>query len=508
MTGRRLYVITAAMMLSLFLASIESTVVATAMPTIVAQLGGLSIYAWVFSAYMLASTTAVPIFGKLSDIYGRRSIYLIAIAIFLTGSALCGQAQSMPQLVFFRALQGFGAGGIMPLAFTIIGDIFTFEQRARMQGLFSSVWGVSSVVGPLLGGFLVDQASWRWVFYLNVPPGLLAAGLMIGAWRDVSPRAPGKVDYIGAILLSGGVVALLLALFQLNGRQGWDPLAFWSLLTISAVLLSGLLWVERRIANPILPLPLFRERLFATATGHGFLAGFALFGSAAFIPFFVQSVLGTSATAAGATLTPQLIGWVGASIIGSRLLLRFSYRSLALVGMTSLVVGSLLMAQVASSTPQWVLVINVALMGIGMGLSIPSFLIAVQSTVPRQSLGTATATVQFSRSIGGTVGVSVMGVVLALRLAAGLTAAGLDPETISLGVLLDPSAGSATAAALGSVRNALAAAVQAVFVVALISAIAAWVVTALAPRGRISAPVPVPTTAEMSAESGGMPAAE
>lgn len=507
MTGRRLYVVTTAMMLSLFLASIESTVIATAMPTIVAQLGGLSIYAWVFSAYMLASTTAVPIFGKLSDIYGRRPIYLIAIAIFLSGSVLCGQAQSMPQLVFFRALQGLGAGGIMPLAFTIIGDIFTFEQRARMQGLFSSVWGISSVIGPLLGGFLVDQASWRWVFYVNVPPGLLAAGLMIWAWRDVSPRAPGRVDYIGVILLSGGVVALLLALFQLNARQGWNPFAFWSLLVIAVASLVGLLWVERRVANPILPLPLFRERLFATATGHGFLAGFALFGSAAFIPFFVQSVLGTSATAAGATLTPQMIGWVGASIIGSRLLLRFSYRSLALLGMTSLVVGSAMMTQVGAGTPQWVLFINVALMGIGMGLSIPSFLIAVQSAVPRQSMGTATATVQFSRSIGGAVGVSVMGVILALRLVAGLTTAGLNPEAVSLAGLLDPSAGAA-AVTLGPVRDALAAAVQAVFGVALISALAAWVVTALAPRGRIGAPVPVPTAPEMGADSSGLPAAE
>ncbi len=179
MTGRRLYVITFTMMLSLFLASIESTVVATAMPTIVAQLGGLEIYAWVFSAFMLTSTTMVPIFGKLSDIYGRRRIYLIAVAIFLVGSALAGQAQDMPQLVLFRAIQGLGAGGIQPLVFTIIGDIFTFEQRAKMQGLFSGVWGVSSIVGPVVGGFLVDQVSWHWVFLLNVPFGLLAATIMI-----------------------------------------------------------------------------------------------------------------------------------------------------------------------------------------------------------------------------------------------------------------------------------------------------------------------------------------
>jgi len=496
MSGRRLYVITAAMMLSLFLASVESTIVATAMPTIVAQLGGLAIIAWVFSAYMLASTTMVPIFGKLSDIYGRRRIYLIAMTIFLTGSMLCGSAQSMEQLVLFRAAQGLGAGGLQPLAFTIIGDIFTFEQRARVQGWFSSVWGISSIIGPLIGGFLVDYASWHWVFLLNVPFGLLAATLMILAWRDVSARSPGQVDYVGAALLSGGVIALMLALFQLKTGTIADPIAFWSLLAISVVLFTGLLWVERRAANPILPLSLFRERLFKTAMGHGFLAGFTLFGSSAFVPFFVQAVLGTSATVAGATLTPQTLAWVCASIIGTRLLLRFNYRSLTLAGMTSLVTGALVVTQISASTPQWVLAVGEAMMGIGMGFSIPSFLIAVQTTVPRQSLGTATATVQFSRSIGGTVGVSVMGVVLAARLAAGLASAGLSQVSVS--VLLDADTGAATAATLSSVRDALASAVQGVFVVALISALLAWIVTAFAPRQRLGVPTPVTVQAEKS----------
>ncbi|MDE3088601.1 MAG: MFS transporter [Chloroflexota bacterium] len=504
MTGRRLYVITAAMMLSLFLASIESTVVATAMPTIVAQLGGLSLYAWVFSAFMLSATTAIPIFGKLSDIYGRRPIYLISMTIFLIGSVLAGQAQSMPQLVIFRAIQGLGAGGLQPLAFTIIGDIFTFEQRAKMQGVFSGVWGFSSIVGPLVGGFLVDQVSWHWVFLLNVPPGLLAAALMMLAWRDVSPRAPGRIDYVGAALLSGGIIALLLALFQLAAVEGWNALAFWSLLTLSMVSLAALLWVEPRAANPILPVSLFRDRLFATSIGHGFLAGFTLFGCASFIPFFVESVLGTSATAAGATLTPQLLAWVGASIIGTRLLLRFNYRSLALTGMTLLVIGSFLMTQVGQSTPQWILFVNVALMGMGMGLSVPAFLIAVQSSVPRQSLGTATATVQFSRSIGGTVGVSVMGVVLAMRLAQGLVAAGIDPEMVSVGALLDPINGSATAASLAPMRGALASAVVGAFAVGLIAAVGAWVVTALAPRARIG--VAAKTSAETSAQTIVLPA--
>jgi len=499
MTGRRLSVITFAVMLSLFLASIESTVVATAMPTIVAQLGGFTIYAWVFSAYMLASTTAVPVFGKLSDIYGRRAIYLIAMTIFLIGSTLCGIATSMEQLVFYRAIQGLGAGGLMPLAFTIIGDIFSFEQRAKMQGWFSGVWGVSSIIGPLLGGFLVNSVGWHWIFLINIPPGLIAAGLMLIAWRDVSPRQEGQVDYIGAVLLTAGVIALLLAMMQLNARQAGIPIAFWILLATAIVLLGALLFVEQRAANPILPIPLFRERLFATATGHGFLSGFAVFGAVSFIPLFVETVLGTDATRAGATLTPMMLGWVSGSVVSSRLLLKFSPRALALIGMSALVCGAGLMALLTENTSQLYILFAVALLGIGMGLSVPPFLIAVQSSVPRQSLGAATATVQFSRSIGGAIGVSVLGVILAMQFAAAMTGAGLNPDAVSLSALLDADAG-ATAAQLGPMRAAIAIAVQSVFVATFIVAIGAWIVTTFAPRGRIGAKSPVPPE-EVSAES-------
>ena len=490
MTGLRLYVITFAMMLSLFLASIEATVIATAMPTIVAELGGLEIYAWVFSAYMLASTTMVPIFGKLSDIYGRRRIYLIAVTLFLIGAMLCTQAQSMPQLVFFRVIQGLGAGGLQPLAFTIIGDIFTFEQRAKMQGLFSGVWGVSSLVGPLIGGFLVDYVAWQWVFWLNLPFGVLAVALMLAAWRPVHPRTGGKVDYWGAALLSGGVVMLMLALFELRAGRGINLVNFGATLLGAIVLFGALLWVERRAENPILPLTLFRDRLFVSASGHGFLAGFALFGGAAFVPLFAQAVLGTSATAAGATLTPQLLCWTVASIIGSRLLLRFSYRSLALTGMTLFVIGASIMTQVSQAMPAWVLGLGVGLMGTGMGLSIPTFLIAVQAVVPRQSLGTATATVQFSRSIGGAVGTSVMGMILAAQLAAGLTATGLDPNVVSMDVLLEAHP-LVPAATIISMQSAMATAMQSVFLAGLVAGILAWGMTALAPRERIGQPTPV-----------------
>jgi EmrB/QacA subfamily drug resistance transporter len=478
-------------MLSLFLASMESTVVATAMPTIVGQLGGLEHYSWVFSAFMLASTTAVPLYGKLSDIYGRRKLYVSAMALFLIGCILCGWANSMPQLIFARALQGIGAGGILPLAFILIGEMFTLEQRAKMQGLFSGVWGVSSIVGPLLGGFLVDQLSWRWIFYINLPPGLLAAALVAFAWRDqVHSHERPAVDYAGAALLTVSVVMLLL------GLMGSGP-SSWILITGASVLFILLLWVERRAADPILPLSLFRDRLFATATAHGILTGWALFGSVSFIPLFVQAVLGTSATQAGITITPMLLGWVTASIIGTRLMLTIGYRKLGLIGTATFSVGAFLMSRAGMNTSQISLMIFVALMGIGMGLSIPSFLIAVQTSVERRQLGSATSTLQFSRSIGGTLGVSVMGAALSARLASNLIASRLDPELVRQ--LLDPLPGSQVVIEEG-VRVAMADAIHLVFVIAFVAAALAMVTVFFTPRKELIERLPEHEHSPVSAD--------
>lgn len=484
MSRTRVILITVGIMLSLFLASMESTVVSTAMPTIVSQLGGLESYSWIFSIYMLTSTTTVPLFGKLSDLYGRRPIYVAAMVLFLIGSLLCGLSTSMGQLIAARAIQGLGAGGLLPLAFIIIGDLFTLEQRARMQGLFSGVWGVSSIVGPLLGGFLVDQVSWHWVFYVNLVPGLIVMGLVWFAWvdqaRDASKPRP-SLDYAGAGLLTVGVVALLLGLLELG------TLMSAGLLVLAVALFAGLIWVERHAPDPVLPLHLFRDRVFAVACLHGLLAGCALFGSVAFVPLFVQSVLGTSATAAGVTLTPMLICWVIASIVGSRLLLNVGYRTLALIGMALLVVGAFLLSRVGVGVNQLLIASSLGLMGTGMGLSIPAFLIAVQSTVPRPSLGTATSTVQFSRSMGGTFGVSIMGAALSIGLASGLTAAGLDPAVVSVDELLNPIQQASIPPAIEqALRVAMAGAMQNVFIIALVAGILGLVATFFAPGGRIA----------------------
>lgn len=481
MSRQRLVVITVGLLLTLFLASMESTVVATAMPTIVSKLGGISVYSWAFAAYMITSTTATPIYGKLSDTLGRRSVYAAAVVIFLIGSLLCGVAASMEQLILFRAVQGVGAGGLLALAFIIVGDLFTFQQRARMQGVFSGVWGVSSVVGPLLGGFLVDRVGWQWVFFVNLLPGLLAGAIVVLAWRDTArTTARPPIDFAGAALLVAASAALLLGLEAFSRPEGW------LLVGLAVVLCAALIAVERRAADPILPLGLFRDRLFLAATGHGVFAGWAMFGSLSFVPLFVQAVLGTSATVAGTTLTPMMMSWVVGSVISSRLLISTSYRNLAVVGSGALAAGSFLLSQVSAGSSQAFVMLCTGLMGIGMGFSIPAFVIAVQTSVRRAQLGTATATVQFSRSIGGALGVSVMGAVLTNRLAALLVASGRDPSPEALTSLLDASGGG-LAQADTVLKTALGGAVQSVFVAGFVAAALALAVTLLAPHWRIGA---------------------
>jgi len=482
---QRTILITAGLMLSMFLASMESTVVSTGMPTIVSQLGGLESYSWVFTAFMLASTTTVPLYGKLSDLFGRRPVFAAAMAIFLGGSALCGLATTMPQLIAFRTIQGIGAGGLLPLVFIIIGDLFSLEQRARLQGLFSGVWGISSIAGPLLGGFIVDQASWQWIFWINIIPGLAATAIVWFAWIDrarAHDAPPRSIDYAGALLLTAGAVALLMSLTDLG--------ASWALPTLAGALtlFGALVWVERRASDPVLPIGLFRDRMFLVACGHGVLAGCAVFGGATFVPLYVQGVLGTNATEAGAALMPMLLAWVFSSIPGTRLLLRLGYQAIALAGMVALVIGAFPLMFLDTQTNRMLLMASLGLMGFGMGFSIPAFLIAVQSTVERSKLGTATSTLQFSRSIGGAFGIGVMGAILSAIVVAHLVAAGLDAST-SLNSLIDsPGSDSAVQATL---RNALSAGIRGVFIVGFIASVLGLLVTLLAPRGQI---------AQMSAE--------
>jgi EmrB/QacA subfamily drug resistance transporter len=403
-----------------FLAAIEATIVATAMPTIVMHFGGLEHYAWVFSAYILTSTVTMPLWGKLSDLYGRRPFYLASVTLFLLGSALCGASQSMLQLVIFRAIQGIGAGGLLPLGMTILGDLYTFEERARTQGLFSSVWGLASIIGPLVGGVVTEQISWRWIFYLNLPFGLAGATLVGMSLVETAAHQRARIDYRGALLLMASVGALLTALGQTGTPDA--VLEPWQTGLLYAMAVGLGVWfvrVEGHSEEPILPCELLRDRFVATTTLAGFLVGTAMFGAISFVPLFVQAGLGGSASDAGQVLTPLLMGWVVMSAVTGRVLPRLGFRPVILVGMSLVAAGFIGLLMVTYETPRSLLLIDLGLMGLGMGMTMLALLLALQQAVPRHRLGVATSVGQFTRSVGGAVGVAMMGAIMAASLPPG-----------------------------------------------------------------------------------------
>ncbi|MGH7326359.1 MAG: MDR family MFS transporter [Candidatus Rokuibacteriota bacterium] len=410
----------AGIMLSIFLAAMESTVVATAMPTVVASLGGLHIYTWVFSGFLLTSTVTMPLWGRLSDLFGRRRTYLSGLAIFLAGSALAGAATGMAELIVFRMLQGVGAGSLLSIGMTIVGDLFDLERRARIQGFISGVWGVASLVGPLVGGLLTDHVSWRWVFYINLPFGAVGMGLIASSLRGEapSPRRP-VIDYAGLGLFAVGVSAVLLALVEAGRAGAWLRADVVVPLTVGALALAGFVAVERRAPEPIVPLRLFGRRMVVAAVVTGFLAGMAMFGAISFVPLFMQIVAGTSATEAGFVLTPFVLGWVALSITSARLVLKIGYRVVVLAGMACLTAAFVLLTRWNGALTPGAAMRDVLLAGVGMGMTMVPMLIAVQSAVPRGDLGIATSMTQFFRAVGGALGLSLMGAVMAQRLGAG-----------------------------------------------------------------------------------------
>jgi EmrB/QacA subfamily drug resistance transporter len=486
--------VTLGVMLGLFLGALEATVVSTAMPTVIASLGGLQIYSWVFSAYILTSTVTVPLWGRLSDLYGRRPFVLAGIFIFLLGSILSGLATSMTQLVIFRAVQGLGAGALLPLGMTIIGEIYSPEKRARMQGLFSGVWGLASIIGPLIGGFVTDHLSWRWVFYINIPFGLLAAFLIATAL--IEPRDHRKrvtIDYAGAFTLTAFLTLLLLAL--MNGGVPQDGWGF-GLLGLAALLGVLFVWIERRALEPIVPLSFFGHKIFSVSAGNGFFVGMAMFGSLSFIPLFVQGVIGTTATEAGTALTPFMLAWVGFSVLGGRLLLKIGYRVTALMGAALLVVGFIGLAWMDAQTSRPIVMGYLAIAGAGMGFSMITLLIAVQTSIPRAQLGIATSGTIFFRSIGGAVGVAVMGAVLTVQMQAqmgrlmGLAGDAFSAEKLADLVrhpdaLLNPAArAQLPPPVLNALQEMLATALHGVFLVGLVAVVLAFVITLFLPKDR------------------------
>ncbi len=424
LTRRQLAGTLTGLLLTLLLAALDQTIVGTAMPRIIAQLNGFDRYPWVTTSYLLTSTIAVPVFAKLSDIYGRKWFFLAGTILFVAASAFCGGAGYLPwipgdgmtQLIVFRGVQGVGAGMIVGLLFTIIGDIFAPAERAKFQGLFAAVWGLASIFGPTLGGWITDQFSWRWTFWVNLPVGVLAAAAILVEFPYFRPHGiRRRIDWWGVLTLTGCLVPLLLALTWVT-NYGWTSERVMSLLGASAVMLAAFLAAEHRAAEPLLPLWLFRDRTIAVSSIVVFLLGFGMFGVILYVPLFMQVVLGISATRSGSLLTPLLIAAVLSSVAAGNIISHTGkYRNLALTGSALATAGMFLMAAMDGSTTHWQVVRNMIIAGLGIGIMQPIYTLVVQNVAPPAQMGAATASTQFFRSIGATVGVAIFGSILLTR---------------------------------------------------------------------------------------------
>ncbi len=414
LSRRQAFGVLAGVLLGILLAALDQTIVGTAMPRVIAQLQGLDRYAWVFTAYMLTSTASMPIWGKLSDIYGRKWFYVGSMALFLVGSMLSGTAQSMNQLIAFRALQGLGAGAMMPIAQSIIADLFPPAERGKYQGLTGAVFGLASVIGPALGGYITDNLDWRWIFYINLPVGLAAMSVVYVTLPNLAAASRRVIDYAGAALLVLGIVPMLLAFTWAGSTYAWTAPEIVGLLAFAVLVLGLFLLVEQRAAEPVLPLSLLRNDIYRVSALASFLAGAGMFGAILYIGLFVQGVLGQSATASGGVLTPTMLSVIVASIVSGQLVSRWGhYRVLSVVGLSIAAIGMFLLARMDVNTSMTTVVVNMIIVGIGLGTTQVLFVIAAQNSVDYRVMGVATSALIFFRFIGATLGTAVFGSFLA-----------------------------------------------------------------------------------------------
>ncbi len=437
--GRALWTVFAALMLGMFLAALDQTIVSTALPTIVGDLGGLNHLSWVVTSYLLASTVSTPLYGKLGDMHGRKPMFLAAIVIFLAGSMLAGLSESMTELILFRAVQGVGAGGLMVGALAIIGDVVSPRDRGRYSGLIGGVFGIASVIGPLLGGLLVETVGWQWIFYLNLPVGALAIFVIVTQLHLPSDHSKHKIDYLGASLLTSGVTALILLTTWGGDTYAWASPEILVLGLVSIVSLVAFWFQERRAAEPIMPPALFRSSVFRVASGIGFIVSVAMFGAIVFIPLFLQIVYGASPTASGLRMLPLMIGLLTSSIASGRAISRIGrYRMFPIAGTALLTIGLLLLSLLQVTTPSWLASLLMLIAGLGIGLVIQVLVIAIQNDADPRNLGAATAGMTTLRSLGGSLGVALLGAVFSSGLSGrlhelGINAQGslhLDPEQV------------------------------------------------------------------------------
>ncbi|MGH9080921.1 MAG: MDR family MFS transporter [Acidimicrobiales bacterium] len=427
---RRILVILGALMLGMALAALDQTIVATALPTIAGDLHGLNHLSWVVTAYLLATCISTPLWGKLGDLYGRKSLFQLAIVVFLAGSMLSGLSQTMIELIGFRAIQGIGAGGLMVGAQAIMGDVVPARQRGRYMGYFGVVFGVTNVAGPLLGGWFTEHLSWRWIFYINVPLGIVALFVVASVLHIPVKRVPHKIDWAGTVFLSVGVTCIILLTTWAGSEYAWGSATIIALGLISLVTLGIFCWIETRAPEPIIPLWLFKNRTFTATSGVGFIIGFAMFGAIIYLPLYLQVVHGASPTLSGLELLPMIGGMLLTFIVSGRLVTSTGrYKVFPIVGTAVLAIGLLTLTQLGPHTPYGEVAVFMFITGLGIGLVMQVLVVAVQNAVPYSALGVATATSTFFRTIGGAFGVAVLGAVFANQLISQLelhaTAAGL-----------------------------------------------------------------------------------
>jgi EmrB/QacA subfamily drug resistance transporter len=426
---RQLILALAGVMLSILVSAIDQTIVGTALPRIVSELQGFDRYSWVVTAYLLTATCVIPIAGKLSDQYGRKPILIFGVIVFVLGSALCGRAETMNELIIFRGLQGIGAGALQSGAFASIGDLFTPAERGRWQGVIAATFGLASVFGPSLGGWITDNPGWRWVFYVNLPVGAIALiTLLIGFPVTGSRGGSRRIDWLGVATIVAGVVPLLVALTWAGSSYPWGSPQVLISLALSLVMFVAFVLVESRVAQPLLPLDLFRNQIFSAAFLASLFVGPLLLGLGVYLPLFVQGVLHQTATSSGAVITPLTLGVVVTNILGGQIVSRTGhYQRVAIFGLAVCTIGVLLALGMGADTDNFSLVRNMVIIGLGLGFVLPVYTVAVQNALPYNRLGVVTSAVQFSRSIGSTIGISIMGTIVANVFATSF-AANLSPD--------------------------------------------------------------------------------
>lgn len=456
-------VIVLSLMSGMFLAALDQTIVPPALPAIVMQLGGLDYLSWVVASYLFASTATIILYGKLSDMYGRKRFYILGIAIFLTGSLLSGLSQNIMQLIAFRALQGIGGGAIMSNSMAIIGDLFPPKERGKWQGFFGATFALSSVAGPLLGGFITDALSWHWIFFINLPIGMLSIIILAKNLPHIPGTGHAKIDYRGSATLITAIVLLMFALESGSHDTLLTPLAA-ALFASSAALFSVFAFIERKAEAPILPPFMFRNRTFLLIISLVFITGMGMFGAITYLPLFLQAVLGASATNSGLVLTPMVMSIVASSMVSGRLISRTGrYRSLTIGGMIMAFAGMFTLSFISAQSTYVHIIGGLIMVGIGLGITFPIFTLAIQGAFDRSMLGVATSSMQFFRSIGGLFGVTAFGTVLLTVLSFSLagTSLSITPEDL----VKDPAHLSVPAQEAGVIKEALANGLRAVFLI-------------------------------------------